>query len=129
MIKLKESYNGNDVAIFYRGKEIYRGSFTRALTITVKDYIIRDKAFRSDVVDYCNYNTFTNTVEKLYANNLNIGGYMQLTSTRILNNELEELINELGARKQVMSNSGIMFAPSLMLEKTREYQPDKVLGV
>lgn len=52
--KLKESYNGNDVVIFYRGKEIYRGSFTRALTITVKDYLIKDKAFRSDVVNYCN---------------------------------------------------------------------------
>lgn len=88
-----------------------------------------DLILLSNVVDYCNYKTFTNTVEQLYANNLNIGGYMQLTSTRILNNELEELINELGARKQVMSNSGIMFAPSLMLEKTREYQPDKVLGV
>ena len=52
--KLKESYNGNDVAIFYRHKEIYRGSFTRALTITVKDYLIKDRAFRSDVVNYCN---------------------------------------------------------------------------
>lgn len=54
MIKLKEYYGGNDIAVFYRGKEIYRGSFTRALTITVKDYIIRDRAFRSDVVNYCN---------------------------------------------------------------------------
>ena len=54
MIKLKEYYGGSDIAIFYHGKEVYRGQFTRALTITVKDYLIIDKGFRADVVDYCN---------------------------------------------------------------------------
>ena len=54
MIKLKEYHDGSDIAVFYRGKEVYRGQFTRALTITVKDYLIRDRGFRKDVVDYCN---------------------------------------------------------------------------
>jgi len=88
-----------------------------------------DLILLSNVVDYCNLETFNDVVEELYANNLNVGGYMQLTTTRMLRFELEELIKDLGARKQLVADGGIMFAPALLLEKTREYKLEQMLGV